>query len=368
MAVRKIHIEEFLGESQHSLLIDVRSPAEYNHAHIPGAINLPLFTDEERKVVGTTYKQESREKAIKIGLDYFGPKMKPMVEQIEKLCQLQTANCKLAIYCWRGGMRSAAVAWLMDLYGYKVSLLIGGYKKFRNYILDTFSTPFEFNIVGGYTGSGKTELIKALQQKGEKVIDLEELAKHKGSAFGNIGMQAQPTQELFENLLGLELRRQSSITNRETAESSHSQFTIHNSRIWLEDEAQRIGHVNIPTDLWKTMRESPNLFLDIPFEERLNHLVEEYGTLDKQKMIDAINRISEKLGGLNAKMAIAYLDEGNTIESFRILLKYYDKYYLKALHNRNNLNSLLQRIECKSVIPENASQLVHYSNNLTQKV
>jgi tRNA 2-selenouridine synthase len=126
--------------------------------------------------------------------------------------------------------------------------------------------------------------------------------------------------------------------------------------------------VNIPTELWKTMRQSPVYFLEIPFEERLKHLVEEYGCLDKQKMIDAISRISEKLGGLNAKAAINYLTEGNTIESFRILLKYYDKHYLKALHNRNNLNSLLQRVECKSVIPENASQLINSSRQVPQKV
>src|SRR5690242_3463006 len=155
--VDKITIEPFLELSQNAILIDVRSPAEYQHAHIPGAINLPLFTDEERKVVGTTYKQESREKAIRIGLEYFNPKMKGMVEEVERRIassewqvgnsQLASSHLPLAIYCWRGGMRSAAVAWLMDLHGFKVSLLIGGYKKFRNYILETFSFPFEFNIL-----------------------------------------------------------------------------------------------------------------------------------------------------------------------------------------------------------------------------
>jgi len=344
--IEKLTIEPFLQFSGNALLIDVRSPSEYDHAHIPGAINLPLFTDEERKVVGTTYKQESREKAIQIGLNYFNPKMKSMVED----SRLQTADSRLAIYCWRGGMRSAAVAWLMDLHGFKVCTLVGGYKRFRNRTLETFNFPFEFKILGGYTGTGKTELINALKEKGEPVIDLEDLAKHKGSAFGSIGMPAQPTQEMFENILSLGLR------------------ALGHGPIWLEDEAQRIGHVNIPSALWKTMRESPIFFLDIPFEERLKHLVEEYGSLDKQKMIDAITRISEKLGGLNAKAAINYLNEGNTIESFRILLKYYDKYYLKALHNRNNLNSLLQRIECKSVIPENASQLIHSSYPIPQKV
>jgi tRNA 2-selenouridine synthase len=379
MAAEKINIEQFLELSNQHPVIDVRSPGEYNHGHIPGAYSLPLFTDEERKVVGTTYKQQSREAAIKIGLDYFGPKMRKMVEEAESLVisreslagdsGLKTQDSRLVlVYCWRGGMRSGAVAWLLDLYGFKVYSLAGGYKKFRNYVLDTFKKSFQFNILGGYTGSGKTELLKTLREKGEPIIDLEAIAKHKGSAFGNIGMPKQPTQEMFENLLALELRK--AIGNGEWAikEPAHSPFTIHHSPLWLEDESQRIGQVNIPNDLWKTMRNSPLYFLDIPFEERLKHITEEYGCLDLQLMIDAIERIKEKLGGLNAKTAIQLLHEGNTLESFRILLKYYDRFYFKALHNRENVNSLLQSIECKSVTPENASQLILQSKQQPEKV
>ena len=374
VSIEKINIENFLELAKHHPVIDVRSPGEYKHAHIPGAHSLPLFTDDERKVVGTTYKQQSREQAIKIGLDFFGPKMKLMVEKAEEIIgnrqlaisnpandgnPLPIVNC-LLLYCWRGGMRSAAVAWLLDLYGFKVYTLIGGYKKFRNYVLDTFKLPYQLNIVGGYTGSGKTELLKSLQQKGEKVIDLEGIANHKGSAFGKIGMPKQPTQEMFENMLATELRK--SIVNSEWSikDNPHSPLTIHHSPLWLEDESQRIGQINIPNDLWKAMRQSPVYFLDIPFEERLNQITKEYGGLDKQQMIDAINRIKEKLGGLNAKAAIQFLDEGNTEESFRILLKYYDKYYVKALHNREGINSLIHTVECKSVTPENTNQLVPY--------
>jgi tRNA 2-selenouridine synthase len=369
MAAEKIHIEQFLELAKQHPVIDVRSPGEYKHAHIPGANSLPLFTDEERKIVGTAYKQQSREQAIKIGLDFFGPKMKLMVEKAETICSQQlavgnnkdsglpTAYC-LLIHCWRGGMRSAGVAWLLDLYGFKVYTLIGGYKKFRNYVLDTFKLPFNLKILGGYTGSAKTELLKSLQQKGEKIIDLEAIANHKGSAFGNIGMPAQPSQEMFENKLATELRK--SIVNSEWSikDSPDSPLTIHHSPLWLEDESQRIGKINIPNDLWKAMRQSPVYFLDIPFEERLKHITKEYGCLDKQQMVDAINRIKEKLGGLNAKAAIQFLEEGNTEESFRILLKYYDKYYFKALHNREGINSLLHTVECKSVTPENTNQLV----------
>ncbi len=373
MAIEKIHIENFLELAKENPVLDVRSPGEYNHAHIPHAYNLPLFTDEERKVVGTAYKQQSREQAIKTGLDFFGPKMREMVEKAASIVRSQESGVSpnsagselpakdsrlILLYCWRGGMRSAGVAWLLDLYGFKVYTLIGGYKKFRYYVLDTFKLPFRIKIVGGYTGSGKTELLKALQQKGERIIDLEGIACHKGSAFGNIGMPAQPTQEMFENILATELRR--SIVNSELSikDDPHSPLTFHHSPLWLEDESQRIGLVNIPNDLWKNMRQSPVYFLDIPFEERLKHIVQEYGNLDHEKLKGAIERISQKLGNLNAKTAILLLDEGKIMESFGILLKYYDKLYFKSLHNREGINSLLHTIECKSITPENTNQLV----------
>ena len=356
MAAEKINIERFLELAKQCPVVDVRSPGEYNHAHIPGSTSLPLFTDEERAIVGTTYKQESREKAIKIGLDFFGPKMRKMVEEVEDLLNnrqssknasesknLPTANCIL-VYCWRGGMRSGAVSWLLDLYGFKVYTLVGGYKKFRNYVLDSFKKEYRLKILGGYTGSGKTEVLKELERNEETILDLEDIAKHKGSAFGNIGMPKQPTQEMFENLLAVRLH---SICHQPQMKGY----------IWMEDESQRIGLVNIPNDLWKTMRQSEICFLDIPFEERLEHLVDEYGQLEKEKMIEAIGRIRERLGGLEAKNAILHLESNNTIESLRILLKYYDKWYLKGLHNRENINSLLHLIKCDSVTTENVNRL-----------
>jgi tRNA 2-selenouridine synthase len=357
VAIEKINIEYFLELSKHYAVIDVRSPAEYKHAHIPGAYSLPLFSDEERAIVGTAYKQESREIAIKHGLDFFGPKMKKIVEEVEGLAlKVEGSSKTILVYCWRGGMRSGAVGWLLDVYGFKVHTLVGGYKKFRTRVLDTFKLPFDLKILGGYTGAGKTEVIKELERLGEHVIDLEDIAKHKGSAFGNIGMPDQPTQEMFENVLSIRLRALRYESNNSL--NSNPQLIIEHSPIWLEDESQRIGLINIPNDLWQTMRRSPLCFLDIPFEERLKHIVEEYGCFDKEKMIDAILRIKDRLGNLEAKKAIDFLNEDNTIESFRILLKYYDKWYTKGLHNRENIISLLLIVKCSSVTPENAKKLV----------
>lgn len=378
MAIEKINIEQFLELAKHHPVVDVRSPGEYKHAHIPGAYSLPLFTDEERAAVGTAYKQESREKAIKIGLDLFGPKMRKMVEEVEGIGnkelviratknnpQFPIPNSKLLlVYCWRGGMRSTAVAWLLDLYGFKVYTLIGGYKKFRNHVLETFGLPFQLKIIGGYTGSGKTEVLKELERKGERVVDLENIANHKGSAFGNIGLPKQPTQEMFENLLSCELR---AVSSEQKKDSNNNSPIKGPEGIWMEDESQRIGLVNIPNDLWNNMRRSTVYFLDISFEERLKHITEEYGNLDIERMSEAILRISQRLGGLETKNAIQYLRDGNITDCFRILLTYYDRWYLKALHNRENVNSLLNTVKCGSVNPLNAKLLIQqpeYYENL----
>lgn len=367
MQVSRIHITEFLQGAKEHLLLDVRSPAEYEHAHIPGAVSLPLFSNEERKIVGTAYKQESREKAIKIGLDFFGPKMRPMVEEVERLIAYkQQATGKestsLFVYCWRGGMRSGAVSWLLNLYGFNVYTLAGGYKAFRNHALKTFEQPFPFQILGGYTGSGKTVLLNEIEKRGEPVIDLERLACHKGSAFGNIKMPQQPTQEMFENLLAEELWKKSGGARQGAKEELAEKEP--NSRIWLEDESQRIGNLNLPMELWQTMRTSPLYFLEIPFEERLNYLVTEYGVCSVQKLMDATQRISKRLGGLETKNALAFLEEGNIREAFRILLRYYDKHYLKGLHNREDISALLITIRCEAVSPLNAHALLNQYQNL----
>jgi tRNA 2-selenouridine synthase len=353
--IQRHAIREFLLRPKNSLLFDVRSPGEYDHAFIPGATSLPLFSDEERKEVGTAYKQVSREKAIKIGLDAFGPKMRPMVEAVEAKASENGlgAGCPVYLYCWRGGMRSGAVAWLLDLYGFEVHVLHGGYKSFRNYVLDTFTMEFPLRILGGYTGSGKTELLQGLKELGEKVIDLEALAVHKGSAFGNIDMPPQPTQEMFENLLALEFRAAIGDDNIDVKEQGLP-------HIWLEDESQRIGQRHIPHSLWATMRRSPVYFVDIPFEQRLAHIVEEYGCLDRERLGDAIVRISKRLGGLDSKMALQYLGEGDISSCFSILLRYYDKSYLKGLHNREGLGELLQTIPCEDVTSDNARKLISY--------
>jgi len=373
MAVTKLNVEEFLQMAQIHPILDVRSPGEYNHAHIPGAYTLPLFTDEERKVTGTAYKQETKQKAIKIGLQYFGGKMVKMVEEAERIVEewqlamdkkKDTTNPQLPItntllvHCWRGGMRSSGVAWLLDLYGFKVYTLAGGYKAYRKWVLQQFEKEYNINIVGGYTGSGKTYVLDTLKQKGEKVIDLESLANHKGSAFGSLGMPEQPSQEMFENLLANELSLALGYWPLiEKQNTSHHPSTNIN-RIWLEDESQRIGNVNIPISFFKMMREKRVFFLDIPFEQRLNHIVAEYGKYEKEKLVNAIIRIKKRLGGLETKNAINSLLEDDVKGCFRVLLNYYDKWYLKGLYNRDNVQQLITKTEAPFIDAGQNAQLL----------
>ncbi|HSC53899.1 MAG TPA: tRNA 2-selenouridine(34) synthase MnmH [Phnomibacter sp.] len=320
-----------MADYRHALVIDVRSPDEYAHAQIPGAYSLPLFSNEERKQVGTAYKQESRENAIKIGLKFFGPKMVSIVEQVEAWKQEMQATAKknghthkgeqptefpIVVHCWRGGMRSAGIAWLLDLYGFKVYTIRGGYKVFRQWCLQQLEKEYPFKILGGYTGSGKTAVLHQLKKLGENMIDLEGLASHKGSAFGSINMPKQPSQEMFENQLALAL---------------HQTGQQGQKAIWLEDESQRIGSINIPTVLFRSMRKADLYFLDIPFAERLNLIVQDYGKGDIEKLVNAIIRIQKRLGGLETKNAIQCLLDQDLEGCFTILLRYYDKRYAKSL-------------------------------------
>jgi tRNA 2-selenouridine synthase len=320
MAVHSVPVERFLELAERHPVLDVRSPGEYAHAHIPGAYSLPLFTDEERKEIGTAYKQVSREAAIKIGLDAFGPKMRRMVEDVERVSTpqrdvIQESERTVLVHCWRGGMRSGAVSWLLDLYGFRVYLLEGGYKSYRHWVIEHWNDRSSFRILDGYTGAGKTGVLKALEQLGEPVLDLEGLARHKGSAFGGLDRIERPTQEMFENLLANSI--------------SHLRKKFGEAPIWLENESQRIGDVNIPIALhrWWTSGQHLTVFMEVPFQERLEHITSEYGTYPTELLINAIVRIKKRLGPLETKTAIANLVEGDIKGCFAILLKYYDKHY-----------------------------------------
>ena len=367
MAIEQIQIENFLNLSRNAPVLDVRSPGEFLHAHIPGALALPIFSDEQRKIIGTAYKQQSRQVAVQKGLDFFSERMKLIPGEVEEIInggQKKSTNDtallhtnQVLVHCWRGGMRSGAVAWLLDLYGFKVYTLKGGYKAFRNWVLAQFEKEYRLNVLGGYTGSGKTGMLQELKRTGNKVIDLEGLANHKGSAFGALGEEPQPGQEMFENLLAIELYKASQAENSNiTNVEPYTQ--IASPGIWIEDESLHIGTAGIPKTLWKQMRKSPLYFLDIPFEERLHHIVTTYGVFKKKDLVSSIINIQKRLGGLETKNAVNFLLENKTEECFTILLHYYDRLYTKSLGNRENIEGLLNKIPCEGVDINNAQKLL----------
>ena len=339
MAVKKIQLQTFLEMAKSHVVLDVRSPGEFAHAHITGAYTLPLFSDEERAVTGTAYKQQSREAAIKIGLDFFGPKMSSIISEVETIYNQHAAKTNGAssetrtvlVHCWRGGMRSGGVAWLLDLYGFNVFTLAGGYKAYRQWVLQQFAKQYQCTILGGYTGSGKTIVLHQLSTLGMQVIDLEGLANHKGSAFGSYDTP-QPTQEMFENKLANALQHIDS-----------------EKQCWFEDESQRIGNLNIPNNFYALMRNSPVVFLDIPFSQRLQYIVQDYGVLHVQKISDAILRIQKRLGPLETKTAIQFLNANNIEGCFDLLLKYYDKAYSKGLLKRAKPDEQIIKLSCDAV-------------------
>lgn len=305
-------ITDFLNTAAGPIL-DVRAPAEYAQGHIPGALSLPLFTDEERARIGTTYKQVNPEKAVLLGLDFFGPKMRAMVEQAKKLAPGQ----EVRLHCWRGGLRSGAVLWLLELGGFHVNLLDKGYKDYRRWALAEFARPRQLRVLGGYTGSGKTAVLHELARRGEPVLDLEGLANHLGSSFGSLGQPPQPTQEQFENDLAAALAK------------------LPDDRpIWVEDESRTIGGLGIPAPFFDQMRAAPLVVLDVPQAARVHYLAADYGRHDAGGLAAAVLRLRKRLGGLVTKEALGAIADGDMPRMVELVLAYYDKTYGYGLTDR----------------------------------
>jgi tRNA 2-selenouridine synthase len=311
---RQISITEFLQLSTPVALIDVRTPAEFEKGHIPDAFNVPLFTNEERVKVGTTYKQVGREQAILLGFDLTGPKWSGFIKSALEIAP----DKKIAVHCWRGGMRSGAMAWALDLYGFEVLVIKGGYKNYRRWAHQQFERQFLLFILGGMTGSGKTKILHELKETGEQVIDLEDLAQHQGSSYGSMNKLVQPTQEQFENSLAYQLK---------SIDTAH--------RAWVEDESITIGKCAIPNAFWHQMRNAILIDLKIDTELRVAALTEEYGHLDKEFLIKCTERIHKRLGPEQTKFAVAAIKENRMADFIRLVLVYYDKTYRAGLLKRN---------------------------------
>jgi len=335
-------VDEFLKQAETLPVIDVRSPGEFAQAHVPGAVNIPLFDNDERAKVGTRYKQAGKDHAVLMGLEFVGPKLADFVRQARRLSN--GSGGQVLVHCWRGGMRSGSFAWLLQTAGLSPAILTGGYKAYRNVVLAAFAEPRNLLILGGKTGSGKTDILHQLAAQGEQIIDLEGLANHKGSSYGAIGQLPQPSSEQFENLIFQEWQR-----------------LDRNRTIWLEDESRNVGSCFVPMPLWHQMRAAPVAFVDVPKVVRVERLVREYTGIDHELLIEATERIRKRLGGQITQQALDALAQQNYAIVADLTLDYYDKAYLYGLSQRNQANVFpLEILEDNPA--QTAEQLINWAN------
>jgi len=342
MSSEKIGAEWFLHLAEKIPVCDVRSPSEFTAGHIPGAFNIPIFSDKERELVGIKYKKEGRIPAIKEGLDLASPQISVKLDQALK----SAADNQLLVHCWRGGMRSEAMAWLFSMAGINTNVLDGGYKSYRHFILEKLSEQRKVIVLGGLTGSSKTHLLNHLKGLGQQVIDMEGLANHKGSAFGSLGQLPQPSTEQFANLLYDEWKRSDP-----------------EAPVWLEDESRNIGTVFMPENLYENMQKAPAIIIMMDVKTRLPRLVEEYSKFPRESLITSILKISKRLGGDNTRDAISAVETGDFAKAIEIALLYYDKAYMFGLTRKSSENKIYITTDTDN-IGENAVRLLEAAEKL----
>jgi len=325
MNFQSSELKEFKGFK--GLLIDVRSPDEYYKGHMPNSINIPIFNNEERVYIGKKYKNAGRRKAILEGLNIVYDKLDMLIEKLisaEKKYFSKNNNINseklIKVYCARGGMRSLSINWLLKRIRYNSITLKGGYKSYRNWVLESFKTNRNITIIGGKTGTGKTKLLNILKNKNYQVIDLESLANHRGSSFGWLGMKKQPSSEHFENLLAENLDRFSK-----------------ERRILVESESANIGKCRIPFEFYKQMKNSPRLEIIKNKQSRLNELIGTYSVFNKDDLKNSILKIAKRLGPQRTKKAIVSLEKEDWEGVCDSVLEYYDKCYDYELENSENV-------------------------------
>ena len=306
MAEVTLTLEIFWTLREQLPLVDARSEGEFAQSHIPGAINIPILDNAERIQVGTLYKQAGPEKATLKGFELVGPRF----HLIQREALRKFPAKKLILYCWRGGMRSQILSWLLTQVGFEIYRLEGGYKTYRSFTHAAVRKPYSLLVLGGKTGAAKTVLLQKLKERGEQVVDLEGLANHKGSSFGAIGQPSQPTVEQFENLLAEQLRK------------------IHlDQALWVENESRRIGQIILPDSFYLQITQSPRIEIDKTDEERIAHITSEYAALDQGELSAAVLRLQKRLGGDRTKQALEAIQTNQPEIWIPILLLYYDKTY-----------------------------------------
>ncbi|WP_407308558.1 tRNA 2-selenouridine(34) synthase MnmH [Desulfosporosinus sp. SB140] len=308
--IKEIQVSD-LKMLDHAVLVDVRSEGEFAEATIPGSVNLPLFNNQERAEVGTVYTQSSPSLARELGLSIVSPKLPDLLKEVEELSK----KGPLVLFCWRGGMRSKSLAAVAELMGIPIYRLQGGYKAYRNQVVEYFQKelPFKVVVLRGNTGVGKTELLKKLRGEGYPAIDLENLANNRGSVFGAMGLGNPPSQKKFEGLLYEEL-------------DSLKEFPY----IIVECESKRIGRVTLPATFFSAMQQGIQILHCDSLPNRVQRLIREYTAVPdaREEIRLALEKLIKTLGRVKVQELKALL-ETNSLEEFteQLLVEYYDKLY-----------------------------------------
>ncbi len=302
-------------------VIDVRSPGEYAEDHVPGAINLPVMNDEQRAEIGTIYVQDSKFRAKRLGAAYVAENI---AQHLRTVLADRAGDWSPLIYCWRGGQRSQAMATILSQIGWRVRLLGGGYKTYRRAVkraLYDAEPEFRMILLDGNTGTAKTEILTRLAGRGEQVLDLEGLARHRGSLFGGMANEDQPSQRQFESdvlaaLSGLD----------------------HSQTIYAEAESSKIGNRLVPPVIWKAMQAAPRIEIKADLDARAHYLVTTYGDIaaDRRRLTAAIEELSALRGHKQVNAWKALVDAGQFEALARSLIKqHYDPAYARTRGRRD---------------------------------
>ena len=345
--IKKINVFDILMRKD-VVFIDVRSEKEFDEDTIPGAINLPILNNKEREYVGYLYKQINVDKAKDIGLEYASSKLTLFYKKIK---EIKSENKEVALFCYRGGMRSNSIANVMDTMGLDVFLIEGGYKAYRKYViesLDSYADKFKFIVLHGYTGVGKTKILKKLEKMNESVLDLEGLARNSGSVFGEIGYENKKiSQKKFESELLDSFKK------------------LTQEYVFIESESKRIGKVILPNFLYDNMQHGIHILIKTSINNRTKNIIDDYinntsHNID-EKIIEAIMKLKKRLGAdvVNELVGKVRLKQYEYVAE-KLMIDYYDSLYQYSIDNVGEYDKIM-KYDC---LDDVIKQLLDFKNKI----
>ncbi|WP_069649551.1 tRNA 2-selenouridine(34) synthase MnmH [Caloranaerobacter ferrireducens] len=347
--INVVKIEDVIDKDD-IVYIDVRSPSEYKIDTIPEAINMPILTDKEREEIGYIYKQVDVEKAKVLGLEYASKKLVDFYSIANKI---KREGKKIALFCYRGGMRSNSVAKVLDAMGLDVFLIEGGYKSYRHYVLKTlqsYKNKIKFIVLHGYTGTGKTKLLSLLEKQGEPVLNLEYLARNSGSVFGNIYFREESsTQKKFDSMLLKKLKE------------------VKNSYMFVESESKRIGRIVIQDFLYNDISNGYHILIKTSLDNRVKNIIDEYVNIqnyNEELIIDSINKLKKRLGHNKVEELVKQVKIRNFDYVIKeLMIEYYDPLYKYSIDKIKHFDKI---IEYRN-ISEAVNELIDFVENTVLK-